>query len=64
MSVSHEDFGDFVYSSSARMSTLEKGFEELKESVFEMAKRQHIIAAALLTLADKLDIEVEVDDEL
>jgi hypothetical protein len=60
--VSTEDFGDFVYSSSARMSTLEKGFEELKDSVLEMAKRQHIIAAGLLTLVDKLEpglIEME-----
>jgi hypothetical protein len=64
MSVSHEVFASAMDASINRISSLEKGFEELKESVFEMAKRQHIIAAALLTLADKLDIEVEVDDEL
>jgi hypothetical protein len=69
MSVSQEDYDDFVHYSSARSAELrtahrelEKNFSELKKSVLEMEKRQHIIAAGLLTLVDKLEpglIEME-----
>ena len=38
-----------------RVSEVEKGFSELQESVLEMAKRQHIIAAALVALTNKLE---------
>ena len=62
MSVSHEVFVSAMDASINRISSLEKGFSELQESVLEMAKRQHTIMAALLVIADKLDIAVEEDD--
>ena len=62
MSVSHEVFASAMDASINRISSLEKGFSELQESVLEMAKRQHTIMAALLVIADKLDIAVEEDD--
>jgi len=62
MSVSHEVFASAMDASINRISSLEKGFSELQESVLEMAKRQHTIMAALLVIADKLDIEMEEDD--
>ena len=46
-----------------RVSEVEKGFSELKDSVLELAKRQNTIMAALLIVADKLDIPVEEDDD-
>ena len=63
MSVSHEVFASAMDASINRISSLEKGFSELQESVLEMAKRQHTIMAALLVIADKLDIAVEEDDD-
>jgi len=69
--LSQEDFEDYMYmktgeiqSASSRMSSIEKSFSELQESVLEMAKRQHTIMTALIVLADKYDIVVEKDDEL
>ena len=62
MSVSQEDYDDFVHYSSARSAELrtahrelEKNLSELQESVLEMAKRQHTIMGALLVVAEKLE---------
>ena len=55
MSVSHEVFASAMDASINRISSLEKGFSELQESVLEMAKRQHTIMGALLVVAEKLE---------
>ena len=68
--LSQEDFEDYMYmktgeiqSASSRMSSIEKSFSELQESVLEMAKRQHTIMSAIIIFADKLGIDVEKDDD-
>ena len=60
--VSQEDFTDVFdvmtnrqAKLTNRVAELERNFTTLQESVGEMAKRQHIIAAALVALANKLE---------
>jgi len=46
-----------------RASEIERDLNELKDFIFEIAKRQHTIMTALLIVVDKLEIEVEMNNK-